>query len=1254
MAVIADEELGTGSVTITLDDTGADASARALGDRIERILDRASRDAGIRMGRNITRAVRAISPVRVRVEADLRAFGHSIDTLANFDPITLPVDPDVDRARFEAAIQATLDGLEVSVRVVPDLDGFDAAIRAHNAPTVNVNVDVDRGSVSRLTSILSGLGGALGGVGRASGSALKIGAVGIAAAGATQSIVGLAAALAPAAGAVAALPAVILGAQVALGTLKLATAGVGDAFSALASGDTKALDKALKGLSPAARTAVESLRELAPQLKAVQQGVQDSFFKQFGADIKGAVTNLLPLGKGLEGISAEFGKAVDQALKFGASKDAIAALQGVLSGTRLSLTGLSDATAPVLKGFLDIAASVSTAFGAKLGAGIGQAGAELGTFLSGLAASGRAVELVKGAGEVFRQLGTIASNVGGIISGVFGVANDVGGGLLNNLGLITGKIEEFVKSAQGQESIGNLFKTISVVAAQLSPILTALVTQLGSVAPALAPLFTAIGPAITGIINALGPAIAALLPGIQKLVGSLSVGLLEITQGGAITALGSAFGKLLSALAPLLPVAGQLIGALGTALAPVLAALATAIAPVVSAFSNILSSILPPLTSAFLTLVRALTPIVVIIGQALGQALSATAPLFTTLAGLVEQVATAFVPLIQQVTAALIPALDALIPAITQIVAALIPLAEAIIAAVLPALPPLISAVIAIQSAILPLIPVVTQLAAQLIGFATTLITALGPVLQFVAGVVSWTAINVVVPLIDNIVSVISGLSTVLGFVVRIAAGFVRALISGFTYLGQTIPKLVSSLVSAVTGFFQSLPGKAATAVGALVGALTGVFNSAKAAVLGKSVEIVSEAVRIVRELPGKAKAALSGIGSLLTSAGADLIRGMVNGIASMAGSLASKARDVVGGAVSAAKNALGIKSPSRVFYVIGLQTGQGLINGMASTESAIRAAADKLVSAITGVFKGKNARIDDVLVARVRATEKVLLGLAARREAIADRIKKANEFAASTAASTAGAFSLDKLFQQGKDAAANGAGAFGASGLIASLNASVAKIKSFNNQINILAKKGLRKDLLSQIIGLGPEQGAALASTLTNATGAQLNDINAAQKQLAAASVKLGKDSADKLFDAGTQAAKGFLAGLKAQQKEIQNLMLTLAKAMASSIRKALGIHSPSRVFRGIGQQTMDGLDGGLKDRLDMVRRTALAAASATTQPFGVPAAGRGSTGGRTGTQRPTSSRTMANTFIINAVGDGEATARRVINRLAGAGWGL
>jgi phage-related protein len=912
----------------------------------------------------------------------------------------------------------------------------------------------------------------------------------------------------------------------------------------------------MENLSPAAKDAINAFKDLGSELKDFQQSTQESLFKQFSGDIKGAVTNLLPLKAGVNGISSEFGKAASEGLKFAATKEALSSLTQVTGGVQAAVAGLAPAVRPVLKGFLDISAAVSTAFGAKLGSSIAQAGAQFGTFLSGLAASGRAVELVSKAVTVFKQLGSIASNVGGIISGVFKAANDVGGGLLNNLQQVTANFEKFVKSAQGQQAIGNIFSALATIAAQLSPILSALVTTIGSIAPALVPLFTTLGPAITGIITAIGPALGPIIVGVQALATGLAGAVTALGGSEAFKAFGTAIQAIAITIAPLLPVIGQLVGALVSALAPAVTAIAEAIGPVITVIANAFVPLIPTLTGVITTLVTALAPLALLIGQTLAQALIAAEPLFTAIATAFANLATSIAPLIVQITSGLIPIFAALAPAITQIVTAVVPLVSQFVDALLPALPPIVDAFLAVLNAVLPLVPVIAQLFTALAPVTELLISIIAPVIQFAAEILKWQTLNIVVPILELIVT---GLTLLVQATVDTIAGvtaFVTSVIEFFANLGTTVPAFVSSmvesvkaffidlfvsattnalnLVNTVVTFFSSLPGRARDAISSLGAFLSGVFNAAKSQVISIAVSLVSEAVSKVRALPGQARAALGGIGSVLVSAGSDMIRGFINGIRSAAGALVSAAKDVVGSAINAAKSVLHIGSPSRVFHEIGKFTGQGLVNGLTESKTVVAQASERLADAVTGAFS---------------------------------------------------------------------------------------------------------------------DTPAVTSSVLQVSAAVQSSDLNAVSKQVEAASKKLGKDSSVELFDAGVQASKGFVEGLKSQQTAIEDLMLTLAEGMADAIRKALGIKSPSRVFMRIGRYTMDGLEAGMANQIGSVRRTAVGAAEAITSPFGGPmstsgfqAAG-GGLGGRGGSSR---SVVNNNTFHVSQVTDSETVVQQLVNRLA------
>jgi phage-related protein/uncharacterized protein YoxC len=1622
-----EEDYGSASIRIVLDDTAAVGDAQALGQRIQTALDRATRNIGQQVRRNIQRGL--TSAISARVEPDLTRFetqvqdslrglaatvdvtpdlaglnaalrghklpelavtlvpdldalnrrlrGHKLPQLAldvlldldgldrrirghKFPQALLDVVPDL--TVFLARIRALLAGEEVSIRVVPDLDDFDARIRAHRAPDVTVNVNPDANRFSRALSGLTGVAGRVGGVLL---KALKFGAIGIAAAGAATGIAKFVAALAPAAGLLAAVPAVVLGFQAALGALKLALAGVSDAFQAALTGDAKEFEKSLENLSPKARAAAREVRALKPAFEELRNSVQDGFFAQIEGQITSTAKALSgPLKTGLTGISTAWGVAAKNALGYVKGAQGVANVRSILGGAQAATEGLSQTTNKLTAGVLQVAAVISDRFGAELSGGIANLGQRFGDFLQRISSGGQAVAWVDGALNTLAQLGDLLGNLGQIIGGVFSAGNAAGAGFLNNLQTVTQSVADFVNSAQGQSALQELFATVGTIASQLGPILGALVTQVGAIAPALAPVFSALGPALVSVINALGPALAQIAPSLQTVGQALAEGLGKIDLGQ----LGTAIGSTLSALAPLLPLAGQLVSVLASALAPVLQNLATLFQPIISALVGALLPVLPGIATAFSQLAAAMQPLAAGAGQAVAQLFEGLSPLLSTL-----------------------------VDSLVQVSAALVPVYTALADALLPALPPIIDALTAVAAALIPLLPSLAGLVAAVAPLVVMAVRLAAPVLRIAAAFAAWLTIKIVVPVIQEIVGALTGLvgaiTSVVSFVVSLpgrissglsaVAGFFRdaftgareavstgidavvqfftglpgKITSGLSSLGSTIGQFfvsafataqaglstaaqavvdffvalpgrivaglmalpgllldaftsavayviigvltaiaglvfiftelpvriynalvglgqflisafvsgfnvvtstVSGWISATVAFFQALPGRIAGALSSLGSFLlrnfTSAFNSARATVSGwisstvgffralpgriagalsslgsfllrnftsafnsarsRVTSFISTTANFFRQLPGRVASALSslpgriasaftsaagkarsavsslisgvvslfsalpgkilaaigniggqimakvksglpssvrkylpfakggivygpthaligeagpevvipltnpkraaqlahqsglmgilagqartlaasataatsssgaavggavstlrsllaGIGNLLDNVGAQVVQGMVDGIRNNAGQVAAAATELADTAAVAARDTLEIHSPSKVFAKIGRDVGRGFVAGLTGTAAQIKSTTEKLVRDIQNAFSGKKTRLDDRLVAMLDAGNKRLTTLAAQRDALAKRIADAQKFAAETTSQALQAFSLQNL-TQGMDQVTT-------KGLTAGLEGAVKQVKTFSAQLNNLAKRGLSKALLQQIVSLGPVQGAQIAAALAGSTKDALKRLNGLQGQLSKASTSLGNTSADVLFDAGKQAGKGFLTGLQAQRKSIERLMLDIAKGMQSAIRTALKIHSPSLVMRRLGAFTGAGLELGLVDRMAGIMRASTAAArsmvDAVAGQFGllpgrvssslgavgdlgagvVPltraqrvrqagaasAAGGGQFGAGT---------TINNHFEIREVGDGHVTAHRVVNRL-------
>jgi len=203
---------------------------------------------------------------------------------------------------------------------------------------------------------------------------------------------------------------------------------------------------------------------------------------------------------------------------------------------------------------------------------------------------------------------------------------------------------------------------------------------------------------------------------------------------------------------------------------------------------------------------------------------------------------------------------------------------------------------------------------------------ALGPVGWVIAAVVALVAL------------IIANWETVVGWT-RKAWTWVTDKI---TQAWERIKSTTSSAVAAVVGFFTNLRDRAIGAATELATAAIAKFVELKDGAINR----VRELLDYVRALPGRLISAVGSIGTLLFSAGKDLIRGLIDGIKNMAGNAARAARDAVSGAVQGAKNFLGISSPSKVFMEIGEQSGQGLVVGLGHMFREASAAGEALAGA--------------------------------------------------------------------------------------------------------------------------------------------------------------------------------------------------------------------------------------------------------------------------------------------------------------------
>ena len=167
---------------------------------------------------------------------------------------------------------------------------------------------------------------------------------------------------------------------------------------------------------------------------------------------------------------------------------------------------------------------------------------------------------------------------------------------------------------------------------------------------------------------------------------------------------------------------------------------------------------------------------------------------------------------------------------------------------------------------------------------------------------------------------------------------------------------LFSSGVTACINFIKNLLTNASSNFGTLktfgantFQALWSVAKTMMSNLLNAVVSNIKQVPTNVKNFMNQAVNVIKGIN--LVQIGKSMIQGLINGIKSMGSSVVGAIGSVVKSAVSSAKKALGINSPSRVFRQIGDDTGEGLVLGLKDKETDVIKASKRLSNGVIGGY---------------------------------------------------------------------------------------------------------------------------------------------------------------------------------------------------------------------------------------------------------------------------------------------------------------
>jgi phage-related protein len=822
----------------------------------------------------------------------------------------------IKRAFAVAAREASAGG-----GLLPDLDkeadNSTRKVESRFAGLFGRLTNLGQGFASKLGSLLQG----------GAGIAILGAKAGVALAGITSlanGLFGLIGILENASGAAALLPAAFASFLAVSTTIKLATQGIGDSFKALASGDAQKFAESLKDLSPNAQQFVRSVAAIKPAFDQLQLATQDALFRNLGLTVRDLGAKYMPVLKfGFTGIAGELNTAAVGVGRFFQSSQTVSDVGTIFQNVQRTVAALAPSLTSVLSVLTDVG-TVGSQFLPGLANGFSSVTDKFAQFVSNARESGALATFIQNGITTLKQLGEVAKNVFGIIGDLMNAGTTSGGGLLNNLIQITGAIRDFTSSAEGSKAINTFFVSMQQVISAVLPVVLALASVVGTtLVPIIANLASTIGPALLPVVQSLGVALQAAAPG--------------------IAALGQGFAALVQGIAPALPAVGQLAAVLGQGLGQVMATLGPIISKVAQVFADVLAKAIPPLVPVIGQLATLFGDVLTAVAPLLPPLVQLAAAVLQPLIGIVQALVPPFTQLVQNVLTALQPIIPVIANAFSQLGAALAPLAGAlgnavvqIFSALLPVIGPLVGAIVAVVQAFLPLIPTVTTLIQILAPIIALIVQISATMIAFVAN-----AITPVINVFGVLMEAVSGSMNVVLSVIAGVVGAVTAIFSGF--------------LTAVTNVWGQVTGSISNAVNNVKNTVANGFNQAVSSVKNAFNNIVNavsdgvnSAVSSVSGLAGRVIGAVSNFGSILFSAGADLLRGLINGIGSMISGVINKVVDVGRNILGSIKGALGISSPSKEMAKIGVFVGQGLIKGLEQITPSVSKAALALGDTVT------------------------------------------------------------------------------------------------------------------------------------------------------------------------------------------------------------------------------------------------------------------------------------------------------------------
>lgn len=843
---------------------------------------------------------------------------------------------------------------------------------------VQANVDRAERDLKRLDNTLDRMGG--GTLNVASKAAKAFGIAALAGFGVlgSQAVLGsttaFVAALAPMVGLATALPGLLFAAAGAFAALKIGLSGVGDAMKTLG-GTAEEFAEGIAGLAPNAQAFMQSLRGMREEASAMKSVIQDNLFAGLSGTVERLGASYLPmLTESLGGVATTMSAVANNFGNFLTKASTVADVQTMISGTSPLVAGLGEAVKDVVAAFLDLGVGGVQSL-ANMGDSLANTAQRFRDWAAEARETGKVQEWISEGAEAARQFGKVLGNIGGILNGVFS-AGDGGSGLMANLVAMTGRVEGFVKSVEGQDALARFFASASQAASALAPVIGAAFTAFTQIAPVLANIATGIGPGLKDLLTAIGDEFSTLGPAGSSLGESMGTFLRSLIP--IVPVLGDIIRNVVSAVQVIAPFGPALLGLAGAMMAVKVAA---SIAGTISATAGAIGAVGSAASTALLhsrNFAAGLTS-----GQA---AASAFTGKMGTVGGAIRSTVVAFAQGVAaaarwaaSIVASAARGAVALAGAVARMIASMVVWAAGMVAQGAVAVA---SFAVTVASVVAGWVLMGVQALAAAARMAAAWLIALGPIGWAIAAIIAVAA--VVIANWDKIKEITARVWEAIGDKVKAVLGVLKALFLGwfgilrgafqagwitistiFSVAWGLIVGVVKTAIGLVTGTISGMISGVRNIIQGGLAIVQGIFSGNWSQVLAGVKQMVGGLLGFMTALPRQIIGALGNLGSLLLSSGKSLIQGLINGIKAQAGAV----KDAVAGVLKSARNLLPF-SPAK----------EGPFSGKGWTLYSGRSISDALAQGLTD--QAADVRRAALSVAQAAAGPLGDLGAAGGRQA--------------------------------------------------------------------------------------------------------------------------------------------------------------------------------------------------------------------------------------------------------------------------------